>query len=70
MKENYDNYKQEFIYVLRMLNSCFVFPKKFVLMHDNIFLRYKIANIHEKDFKIRGTKEKDNKFENKFISNQ
>lgn len=68
MKENYDNYKQEFIYVLRMLNSCFVFPKKFVLMHDNIFLRYKIANIHEKDFKIGGTKEKDNKFENKFIS--
>ena len=67
MSDNYNDYKKKLIYILRVLNSYFVFPKKVILMHENIFSKYKIADTSEEEIKTRRNEEENNKTENKFI---
>ena len=67
MSDGYNDYKEKLIYILRILNSCFIFPKKVILMHENIFLKYKIANAFEAEFKIRKIGKENDKTESKLI---
>ena len=67
MSNGYNDYKEKLIYILRILNSYFIFPKKVILMHENIFLKYKIANTFEAEFKIRRIGKENDKTESKLI---
>lgn len=67
MSDGYNDYKKKLIYILRILNSYFMFPKKVILMHENIFLKYKIANTSEAEFKIRRIGKENDKTESKLI---
>lgn len=67
MSNGYNDYKEKLIYILRILNSYFIFPKKVILIHENIFLKYKIANTFEAEFKIRRIGKGNDKTESKLI---